>query len=132
MGDMVKETEFKAIGLKITRENLATNNSQYENTATLLDGTGVYKYLGIIEDHSSNFMRESFEKVRRELLARVNKLCESYLNSKNLFKAVNEHAINLVDYYIELQPIVPAEFLKLDHEIRQALIKHKVHSKPYS
>ncbi|KAF7684401.1 hypothetical protein TCON_0400 [Astathelohania contejeani] len=124
MGNMVKEIEFffKAIGLEINREKSATNDSQCENTATLLDGTGVYKYLGITEVHSSNIMQESFEKVRRELLSRVNRLCESNLNSKNLFKATNEHAISLVDYHLDL-----ADFLKLDHEIRQALIKHEVH-----
>ncbi|KAF7683181.1 hypothetical protein TCON_1611 [Astathelohania contejeani] len=74
-------------------------------------------------------MRESFEKVRRELLARVNRQCDSDLNSKNLFKAINEHAIYLVNYHIGLQQLEAADFLKLDHEIRQTLIKHKVHLK---
>ncbi|KAF7684364.1 Retrovirus-related Pol polyprotein from type-2 retrotransposable element R2DM [Astathelohania contejeani] len=56
MGNMVKETEsfFKAIGLEINREKSATNDSQCENTAILLDSTGLYKYLGIIEDHNCN------------------------------------------------------------------------------
>ncbi|KAF7678802.1 hypothetical protein TCON_2558 [Astathelohania contejeani] len=74
-------------------------------------------------------MRKSFEKVRRELLARVNRLCESNLNSKNLFKAINEHAISIVNYHIRLQHLEPADFLKLDYEIRQTLIKHKIHLK---
>ncbi|KAF7679734.1 hypothetical protein TCON_2468 [Astathelohania contejeani] len=119
-----------AIGLEINRKKSATNDSQCENTATRLDGTRVYKYLGIIEDYSSNIMRESFEKVRRELLAKVNRLCNSYLNLKNLFKAINEHAISLVNYHVGLQHLEPADFLKFDHEIRQTLIKHKVHLKP--
>ncbi|KAF7683420.1 hypothetical protein TCON_1366 [Astathelohania contejeani] len=84
----------------------------------------------MIGDHSRNIMRESFEKVRRELLARVNRLCDFNLNSKNLFKAINEHSISLVNYHIGLQHLDPADFLKLDHEIRQALIKHKIHLKP--
>ncbi|KAF7671777.1 hypothetical protein TCON_2778 [Astathelohania contejeani] len=75
-------------------------------------------------------MRESFEKVRRKLLARVNRLCESNLNSKNLFKAIKEHAISLVNYHIRLQHFEPTDYLKLDYEIRQSLIKHKVHLKP--
>ncbi|KAF7682790.1 hypothetical protein TCON_1992 [Astathelohania contejeani] len=74
-------------------------------------------------------MRELFEKIRCEILARVNKLCNSNLNSKNLFKAINEHAIFLVKYHIVLQNLEPVDFLKFDHEIRQALIKHKVHIK---
>ncbi|KAF7683760.1 hypothetical protein TCON_1027 [Astathelohania contejeani] len=102
---MVKETVsfFKIIGLKINREKSTTNGFQCENIATLLDNIKVYKYLGMIEHHSSNIMRESFEKVRCELLARVNRLCESNLNSKNLFKAINEDAIFLVKYHIGLQ-----------------------------
>ncbi|KAF7679661.1 hypothetical protein TCON_2537 [Astathelohania contejeani] len=132
MGNMVKETEsfFKTIGLEINREKLATDDSQCENTATLFDGTGVYKYLSIMENFSSNIMRELFEKVSCELLARVNRLCESNFNSKNSFKAINEHAISLVNYHIGLQHLEPADFLKLDHEIRQTLIKHNVHLKP--
>ncbi|KAF7675363.1 hypothetical protein TCON_2719, partial [Astathelohania contejeani] len=58
------------------------------------------------------------------------RLCESNLNSKNLFKAINEHAISLVNYHIGLQHLEPADFLKLEHKIRQILIKHKVHLKP--
>ncbi|KAF7683224.1 hypothetical protein TCON_1556 [Astathelohania contejeani] len=132
MGNMVNETLslFRDMGLEINREMSATNDYQCENTVTIVDGTRVYKYLSIIEDHSSNIMRESFEKVRRELLARMNRLCESNLNSKNLFKAINEHAISLVNYHIGLQHLETADFLKLDHEIRQTLIKHKVHLKP--
>ncbi|KAF7683008.1 hypothetical protein TCON_1784 [Astathelohania contejeani] len=84
----------------------------------------------MFENYSSNILRESFEKVRRELLARVNKLCESNLDSKNLFKAINEHTISLVNYHIRQQHLEPVDFLKLDHEIRQTLIKHKVHLKP--
>ncbi|KAF7684673.1 hypothetical protein TCON_0138 [Astathelohania contejeani] len=75
-------------------------------------------------------MRESFKKVRRELLAKVYGLYESNFYSKNLFKAINEHAISLVNYHIGLQHLESADFLKLDHKIRQALIKHKVHLKP--
>ncbi|KAF7684131.1 hypothetical protein TCON_0670 [Astathelohania contejeani] len=93
MVNMVKQTEsfFKAMGIEINREKSATNYSQRENTATLLNGTVVYKYLGIIEDHSSNIMRESFKKLRCELLTRVNRLCNLALYSKILFKAINEH-----------------------------------------
>ncbi|KAF7673143.1 hypothetical protein TCON_2760 [Astathelohania contejeani] len=74
-------------------------------------------------------MREIFEKVRRELLTRVNRLLYLILTQKNLFKAINEHAISLVNYHIGLQHLEPADFLKLDYEILQTLIKHNVHLK---
>ncbi|KAF7673487.1 hypothetical protein TCON_2755 [Astathelohania contejeani] len=102
MGNTVKKTEsfHRNHWTNDNREMYATNESQYENTATLLDSTEVYKYLSIIEDHSSNIMRESFEKMRCELLARLNRSCSTNLNSKNLFNAINKHAISLVNYHI--------------------------------
>ncbi|KAF7682993.1 hypothetical protein TCON_1793 [Astathelohania contejeani] len=75
IGNIVKKTVsfFKDIGLEINREKSVTNDYRYEITASLLDNTGVYKYSGIIEDHSSSIIRESYRKARCELLARVNK-----------------------------------------------------------
>ncbi|KAF7673486.1 hypothetical protein TCON_2756 [Astathelohania contejeani] len=75
-------------------------------------------------------MRESFEKMRCELLAKVNRSYSTNLNSKILFNAINKRAISLVTYHIELEHLDSADFLTLDHDIRQALIKHKIHLKP--
>ncbi|KAF7680953.1 hypothetical protein TCON_2430 [Astathelohania contejeani] len=77
-------------------------------------------------------MRESFDKVKYdELLARMNRLCKSNIYSKILFKAINRQSIFFVNYHIKLLHFEPADFLKLDHEIRQALNKHKVHLKSW-
>lgn len=129
---MVEETNmfFNTIGLEINRDKSATNESACKDTATLLESTGVYKYLGIIEDTTSRPVRESFDKVKKELLARVERLCATKLNAKNLFKAINEHAISLVNYHIGLQHLEPTDFVSLDHLVRQILIKHKVHLQP--
>ncbi|KAF7683030.1 hypothetical protein TCON_1761 [Astathelohania contejeani] len=114
MGNKIKEIEsfFKAIRSRIYREKSATNDSQWENTATLFDSTRIYKYLSIIKDYSNNnnIMRYSFEKVRCELLARVNRLCNSNINSKKIFKAINDYAI-FFNYHIGLQHLEPADFL---------------------
>ena len=58
MTRMVEETElfFNAIGLEINREKSATNEPRCEDTAALLNGTGVYKYLGITEDSGSDIV----------------------------------------------------------------------------
>jgi len=47
-------------------------------------------------------MRETFENAKIELYAGVNKHCQIKLNNKNLIKGVNEHAIDLVNYYVGL------------------------------
>ena len=61
---------------------------------------------------------------------RAKRLCNTNLNAKNLFKALNEHALSLMNYYIGVLKIEPEEFANIDHEIRQILIKFKVHMQP--
>ena len=129
---MTSETEifFKVIGLEINREKSATNTNICSNTAVLLDGTQGYKYLGIIEDSKSRPTRETFENIKNELYARVNRLCQTKLNGKNLVKGVNEHAINLVNYYVGLLKLEPENYRTLDNDIRQILNKYGIHMQP--
>ncbi|KAF7683435.1 hypothetical protein TCON_1352 [Astathelohania contejeani] len=104
MGSMVEEAEsfFSAIGLEINRDKSATNDPLCEKTGRLLNDTGVYKYLRILENRGSNIARESFEKVKREMIMRVDKLCNSNFKQKNLFKAINKHSISFINYHIRL------------------------------
>ncbi|TBU10889.1 reverse transcriptase, partial [Hamiltosporidium tvaerminnensis] len=83
------------IGLEINKEKSATNDPCCEDTATLLEGIGVYKYLGIIEDSRGIPTSKSFEEVQTKLIARVERLCRTRLNARNLFQAINQHAISL-------------------------------------
>ncbi|KAF7684152.1 hypothetical protein TCON_0653 [Astathelohania contejeani] len=61
---------------------------------------------------------------------RVDRLCNSNLNAKNLSKAINEHAISLIDYHIGLQHLELANFAAIDQEVRLSLIKHNVLLRP--
>ncbi|KAL6120310.1 hypothetical protein NUSPORA_02974 [Nucleospora cyclopteri] len=63
-------------------------------------------------------------------MARVERLCQTKLNGRNLFKAVNEHAISLVNYYIGIIQLEPNDYARLDNEIRTILTKYKIHFKP--
>lgn len=131
---LTRETErfFEAVGLEINRQKSATNDPAMEHTGTLLEGPMVYKYLGIVEDRCGRPTKESFAKVREELLSRVDRLCKRKLNAKNLFKAINEHAIALVNYHVGVQPLEPADFADLDTAVRQVLIRHRIHLLPAS
>ncbi|KAF7683042.1 hypothetical protein TCON_1747 [Astathelohania contejeani] len=132
MGGMIEEAEsfFSAIGLEINRDKSATNDPLCEETARLLNDAGVYKYLGIVENRGSDIASKSFEKVKRKIIMIVYRLCNSNVNAKNLFKAINEHAISLINYHIGLQHLEPADFAAIDQEVRLSLIKHNVHLKP--
>ncbi|KAL6120540.1 hypothetical protein NUSPORA_02711 [Nucleospora cyclopteri] len=63
-------------------------------------------------------------------MARVERLCQTKLNGRNLFKAVNEHAISLVNYYIGILKLEPDDYARLDNEIRTILTKYKIHFQP--
>ncbi|TBU09137.1 hypothetical protein CWI36_0058p0050, partial [Hamiltosporidium magnivora] len=110
-----KAKEFlEVIGLEINKEKSPTNDTFCEDTATLLEGVSVYKYLGIIEDSRGIPTRSSFEEVQRKLISRVERLCHTRLNAKNLFSAINQHAISLINYHIGIVRLEPAGFSKLD------------------
>ncbi|KAL6120577.1 hypothetical protein NUSPORA_02671 [Nucleospora cyclopteri] len=121
---------FEVVGLEINKDKCTTNSPVCENDATLMDGTQGYKYLGIIENSKSEDTGETAEKIKVELLARVERLCKTKLNSKNLFRAINEHAISLVNYYIGVLKIEPDDFARLNEEIRLILTKNKIHFQP--
>ncbi|TBU03776.1 hypothetical protein CWI39_0907p0010 [Hamiltosporidium magnivora] len=86
--------------LEINKEKSPTNDLCCGESATLLRGVSVYKYLGIIEDSRGIPTRSSFEEVQSKLISRVERLCHTRLNAKNLFSAINQHAISLINYHI--------------------------------
>ncbi|KAI5178745.1 hypothetical protein PAEPH01_2582 [Pancytospora epiphaga] len=79
--------------------------------AVMFEGKDGYKYLGIIEDNRS---RESYTKLQSALYTRVKHLCNTRLNGKNLIKAINEHVINLINYYVGLLRLEPEDYAALD------------------
>ncbi|TBU13074.1 hypothetical protein CWI38_0538p0010 [Hamiltosporidium tvaerminnensis] len=107
---------LEVIGLEINKEKSATNDTCCEDTATLLEGVSVYKYLGIIEDSRG--------------IPTLERLCHTRLNAKNLFSAINQHAISLINYDIGVLRLEPADFSKLDDAVRAVLVKNKIHLCP--
>ena len=54
----------------------------------------------------------------------------SNLNAKNLFRAINEHAISVINYHTGVLNPEPSEFVTIDDEIRKILIENKIHMQP--
>jgi len=99
---MAEEVErfFTTVGLKINHDKSATNSEVCTDSAELLNGAKGYKYLGITEDSQGAISGETFKRIRAELLGRVERLCNTKLNAVNLFRAINEHAMSLLNYYV--------------------------------
>ncbi|TBU11951.1 hypothetical protein CWI38_0965p0010, partial [Hamiltosporidium tvaerminnensis] len=111
---------LKVIGLEINQEKSATNDTCCEDTATLLEGVNSR---GIPT-------RSSFEEVQSKVISRVERLCPTRLNAKNLFSEINQHAISLINYHIGVLRLEPADFSKLDDAVRAVLVKNKIHLRP--
>ena len=119
-----------AVGLEINQEKSATNTPTLSESATLLEGTKGYKYLGILEDASGRPLEDAKAKVSKEMMHRAETLCKLPLSGKNLFKAINEYSLSLQNYYIGVLPMEPKDYSLLDHEIRQILIRQRIHFQP--
>ena len=129
---MMEETTsfFEIVGLEMNKEKSATNSTACQNEATLIGGAEGYKYLGITEDSCSRTKPETLVIIKQKMMGRVEKLCKTKLNAKNLFKAINEFAISPINYFTGVVEIEPEEYKKIDDEIRQILNKHGVHKQP--
>ncbi|TBT97893.1 hypothetical protein CWI37_2017p0010 [Hamiltosporidium tvaerminnensis] len=53
-----------------------------------------------MKDSRSNPTRSSFNEVQSKLISRVERLCHTRLNAKNLLSAINQHAISLINYHV--------------------------------
>ncbi|KAI4293398.1 hypothetical protein PAPHI01_2672 [Pancytospora philotis] len=121
---------FKAVGFEMNKEKSATNSEVCADVAELLDGATGYKYLGITEDMTGTPKRETFERIKMELLCRVERLCATQLNAHNLIHGINEHAISLINYYVGVLRLEPQDYEELDCAIRKCLLRHGLHIQP--
>lgn len=121
---------LSSIGLEINTSKTVTNSEKCHSFAMDFDINSRYKYLGIIEDRNSKVLKTTFENMRKEILHRVENLCKSGLNSRNLFSAINEYALSLINYFVGVIPMEYEEMERIDIDIRKILVRYKFHFKP--
>lgn len=109
----------------MNREKSATDCTGCKKFRLTRRSTG-FKYLKITEDSSSAIKRETFEKVKTEILIRVERFFMTKLNGVNMFRAINEHSISVINYHVGLLKLEPADYKSLDFEILQVLIKQHI------
>ncbi|GIX61819.1 reverse transcriptase domain containing protein [Babesia caballi] len=111
--------------------------SRCADTAKLLEGPDTYKYLGITETRYSSVSRGMYSRIHEEIKRRVNMLLHAELSAKNLFRAVNQYALTVPNYYIGVVPMEPYQFARLDRMVRTQLYEKRAHkhcaniSRPY-
>jgi hypothetical protein len=85
-----------------------------------------YKYLGCEQSRKieDTVIRE---RLKKEFFCRLEKLCKSGLNSKNLFKAINTFAIPVISYSFGIVKWTPTALDTINTKIRTTLTKHRMH-----
>ncbi|KAI5169266.1 hypothetical protein PAEPH01_0572 [Pancytospora epiphaga] len=53
-----------------------------------------------MEGNTSKPTREGYNRIRTEMLARIEQLCKIKLNRKIFIEAINKHAVSLINYYM--------------------------------
>ena len=84
----------------------------------------------MLENNKNLISEETKESIKKEILDRISRVSDTFLNSRNMFKAFNEHAISLINYYIGLVDFKLDDYNKIDLEIRKILYRKKVCLKP--
>ena len=129
LADTTKEF-LNQIGMEINWEKSATNSEQCEDLAKTLGEHESYKYLGILETREGIISNDTKEEIKTAVYKRIRALCETKLNAKNLFRAINEFAVSKLNYYIGLVEFRMIEFVDMDSQVRSILRKYRIHLQP--
>ncbi|GBE59174.1 reverse transcriptase domain containing protein, putative [Babesia ovata] len=97
---------------------------------SLYDGPSTYKYLGINEYADSRVSDDVFDVLAGEIYKRVTRLLDQELNSRNLFRAINQYALSVINYYIGVLELDRFHFQAIDLKIRTLLAEHGAHKVP--
>ncbi|KAF9763114.1 hypothetical protein NGRA_1493 [Nosema granulosis] len=111
-------------------EKSELNSKTCEKDARLLTSHEGYKYLRITENREGKTMTESINKIIKSIEAKVDALCKTNLNVKNLIRAINEYEISQINYYVGIVEMEPDQFKEINENIRRILTRHHVHQQP--
>ena len=117
---------FDCIGLKVNHQKSASNIESDKIFGSKIDNKNGYKYLGILDNSHNVALRKNKILLEEKVIRRTIQLCQTKLNAKNLFLAINEYAISTLNYYIGVIPFEPTDYERMDQGIRQILDEHKV------
>jgi hypothetical protein len=120
------------IGLQINSAKSNTNYKTNSPHAQEIGKDGTYKYLGIQEDANNKTSLKTKTTIQEEMFDRIHKLCQTRLHSRNLFKAINEYALSVLNYQIALVDYTEQELEDLDRKVRTILRTYKAHFQPAS
>lgn len=117
---------LEKMGFETNNQKSASNVESENVFGQVVDDHNGYKYLGVLEDHNNVIKQENKDIIASKVLDRINKLCDTKLNAKNLFSSINEFSLSTLNYYIDLIPFEPEELQSIDNNVRRILVNHNV------
>jgi hypothetical protein len=119
-------TTLHRMGFTINQQKSASNIDSPTTFGEVVCDRQGYKYLGILEN-SCNIIKEDNKLIlQKRATSRIKSLCETHLNARNLFAAINEFALSTFNYYIGIIPFEPEEMREMDMQVRRILYDHKI------
>ncbi|MEG2848334.1 MAG: reverse transcriptase family protein [Bacilli bacterium] len=115
-----------SIKLEVNKEKTTHSVEITESPCSILKQDELYKYLGVYENIKGEYSEINKEKIKEKALKRVKLLCETKLNSKNLFKAINEFCLSTYNYFIGLLNFKEEEMEDINKKIREILLEYKI------
>ena len=113
------------MGFKINQQKSASNIESEIVFGNMIDEAG-YKYMGFLEDARNVIKTENKKIINNRIEDRTKKLCQTRLNARYLFQAVNEFALSTMNFYTGIVPYEQEELYSLDLKIRNIMEENKV------
>ncbi|XP_068205180.1 uncharacterized protein T26G10.4-like [Palaemon carinicauda] len=108
-------------GKKVTSEGIGVEEGMFVD----MSEDSAYKYLGI-EKNNCIKHKKMREKIKKEYLSRLKKICKSELSPKHKITAINQLAMPKVTYSFGIADWPQGEIDRIDDKTRQILTLHKV------
>ena len=121
------KNSMSLIGLQMNREKSATTTNICEDLAKTLEAHSTYKYMGFDECNDGRIV-EKKKTITEMVMQRIEMLTSTKLNARNLFTAINEHALCLVDYCFGVVHTTATEMKELDAKVRMILTNAGAHA----
>ncbi|KAG0442732.1 hypothetical protein DMUE_0047 [Dictyocoela muelleri] len=120
------KNSLNSIGFYLNEEK-SQGNIKLE-TLPITKSENNIKYLGIHENCLGKNEKITCQSVKDKIFQRIESLCSTELNAKNLFEAINQFAIPVMNYHIGILNIPEREYENINLEIRKILTKHKIYN----
>ncbi|KAG0435486.1 Retrovirus-related Pol polyprotein from type-2 retrotransposable element R2DM [Dictyocoela muelleri] len=120
---------LEIIGMAHNKSKSCTNTEYLSEVADIISPLLGYKYLGLIEDGENKFKDININNIINKITERIQKICRTNLNSKNIFNAFNEFSLSILNFFIGIINIPCNTLKEWDQKIRNILRENKIHHK---